>query len=380
MAKLTAWYAIDITDIDLNWYSRNAVDDYFYDNINVTVRGATYQDAYFVHGRNGSVDLGIGFLGRDLAVDDRGNVVAGTVKAMGEFLWQGADIWLIQGISLPATALYAAALSHTATDDRQLIIRALSGDDVMSLSNYDDKVIGYAGNDTISGNGGNDVLFGGGGLDKIFGGLGDDRITAGDGADIVWAGYDSDTVSGGLGKDLLGGGPGEDSLVGGPGDDTLYGGGDNDTLDGGLNNDRLWAGAGNDTVYAGAGGDVLGGGVGNDRLVAGAGQDTVYGGPGNDTLVTTETGHNLLIGGSGSDTFVFRGSGFTAHVAGFSDDEDVLKLDDGLWSGSKTAAQVIQDFGSVVGGVVTLRFDGGEVITFSRISSPWALMDDMVIF
>ena len=107
--------------------------------------------------------------------------------------------------------------------------------DVIQLSEGDDKTWAQAGNDRIEGGAGNDYLDGGAGNDLIFGGMG------------------NDTLLGGLGLDLLDGGAGDDSYYYylQDGLDTIdQTSGGNDTLwlmDKGITEDRiLFAQEGND--------------------------------------------------------------------------------------------------------------------------------------
>jgi hypothetical protein len=47
----------------------------------------------------------------------------------------------------------------------------------------------------------------------------------------------------------------------------------------------------------------------------------------------------------------------------FSATQDRLYLDDGLWSGTLTAAEVVSQFGSTVGSDFVLDFGGGNTVT-----------------
>lgn len=76
-----------------------------------------------------------------------------------------------------------------------------AGNDILTGSNYADKLNGAAGNDVLNGNNGNDVLFGMEGADVLNGGAG------------------NDTMNGGVGNDVLNGGAGSDSMYGGTGSD-----------------------------------------------------------------------------------------------------------------------------------------------------------------
>ena len=114
-----------------------------------------------------------------------------------------------------------------AFNPRALFIRGGDGNDTLTGTRFNDKIIGGSGDDVILGMGGNDRLEGGAGNDTIDGGYGSDRIFAADG------------------NDILIGGPGFDRMFGGPGDDSFRNAetaqerqaGGRDVLDGGGGND-----------------------------------------------------------------------------------------------------------------------------------------------
>ena len=93
------------------------------------------------------------------------------------------------------------------------------------------------------------------GDDRLSGSDGDDRIVALTGADVVTGGAGDDTLLGGAGRDRLWGNAGEDTLRGGAGRDILKGGRDDDRLFGGAHRDRLDGQAGDDRLTGGAGAD-----------------------------------------------------------------------------------------------------------------------------
>ncbi|TRV22676.1 MAG: calcium-binding protein [Microcystis flos-aquae Mf_WU_F_19750830_S460] len=138
-----------------------------------------------------------------------------------------------------------------------------------------------------------------------------------------------DTLTGFAGADTLNGGAGNDTLNGGDGNDTLNGGDGNDSLNGGLNNDTLNGGNGNDTLIGLGGADSLIGGDGNDSLDGGNGNDTLIGGAGSDTL----------IGGTGSDRFVFTNEGLDSITGGFAagSGNDVFAITSSAYAGAPTA-------------------------------------------
>jgi serralysin len=107
-----------------------------------------------------------------------------------------------------------------------------------------------------------------------------------------------------------------------------------------------------ENAVGGSGADVL---IGNDlanRIIGNAGNDTISGGAGNDRLS----------GNGGADRFVF--SAGTGHdvVTDFDVTVDTLQLAASLWAGvSRTAAEVVADFGHLVAGHVVLDFGADEI-------------------
>ena len=84
-------------------------------------------------------------------------------------------------------------------------------------------------------------------------------------------------------------------------------------------------------------------------LSGGSGQDVLHGGTGND----------VLTGGKARDTFIFSAGRDT--IRDFSGDR--LHLDDALWSGTLTKAQVISRFAAVEGDDLVFSFGGGNTLT-----------------
>ncbi|MEM6618227.1 MAG: calcium-binding protein [Pseudomonadota bacterium] len=260
-----------------------------------------------------------------------------------------------------------------------------------------DSINGQGGADRLEGGLGADDISGGRGADYILGGAGNDTGSGGDGADTITGGRGNDTGIGGSGQDLILGEEGVDGLFGGGGNDTLYGGAGRDTLQGGTGADELLGGGTNDFLRGQAGGDTLYGGVGADDLGGGAQGDTLFGAAGADTL-RGDTGSDTLRGGSGNDTlyggagadmlqgqagadsFIFsRGDGDDT-VADFELGPDTLRLNDDLWTGSLTRAEVVATFASLESGDAVFRFDAGETLTVEGIASLSALQQDLIIF
>lgn len=96
--------------------------------------------------------------------------------------------------------------------------------------------------------------------------------------------------------DKLVGGAGNDTIEGFVGDDTLYGMRGDDYIDGGAGNDVLTGNDGNDTLVAGAGNDKLFGGEGNDILVADAGNNMLVAGNDVTHFVVNVEGINIIHG------------------------------------------------------------------------------------
>jgi Ca2+-binding RTX toxin-like protein len=84
---------------------------------------------------------------------------------------------------MSAITLANAIYTRSTSDDFSIISSVLAGNDLLQMSQYDDRIRGYAGDDRIVGRAGNDVLVGDGGADILLGGVGIDRLTGGTGAD-----------------------------------------------------------------------------------------------------------------------------------------------------------------------------------------------------
>lgn len=302
---------------------------------------------------------------------------------------------------------------------------ATSGADIFVATDANDRIESAGGDDSIEGGAGNDTLVGGNGDDTLNGGVDDDRVwgengddllfgVAGhdllggmDGADVLWGGTGNDTVLGGSGDDTIGGAAGFDSITGDDGVDLVWGGDQNDTIDGGAGNDSLFGGShsdlilggdgddlvnggwGWDSLYGGDGDDFLDGFNGNDLMVGdrgrdvflgGAGNDTINGGQGNDTIYGG-WGDDSITGGSGADRFVFGLQPGNDVITDFDASEgDLLRVDDALWfdtHGTLSNAEVVETFGVVSNGTLTLTFDEGESLMLNGVS---ALDDALLIF
>ena len=206
------------------------------------------------------------------------------------------------------------------------------GRHIVSLSHSRDDFVGLSRAEVIWGRAGHDTLNGAGGGDTINGNLG------------------NDTLIGQYGNDKLYGGSGSDKLKGGNGRDVLHGNGGRDVLNGGLDNDKMYGDAGNDSLFGGAGNDWILGGTGNDRAT----------------------------GGQGTDNFVFRDGHGGLRITDFTAGEDRLRLDDALWGGGLSVAQVLSRFGDDSGADFVLDF-GNETVTLDGIDTAASILGDVLI-
>ena len=109
-------------------------------------------------------------VGNELKLSD--NIpISGTVKGYADMaIVQGSGtlIWGMIGFDASFAEFGAVIGSTTISDDQILLTKILSGNDVFQLSPYQDKVYGYAGDDTFMGGAGEDFLDGGTGIDKAI--------------------------------------------------------------------------------------------------------------------------------------------------------------------------------------------------------------------
>ncbi|MGV6802405.1 MAG: S8 family serine peptidase [bacterium] len=233
-----------------------------------------------------------------------------------------------------------------------------------------DDLTGGSGNDTLYGDAGDDILRGQLGNEIMEGGLGNDTLYAGTGDDTAHGNENDDTIWGQGGVDILFGDAGIDFINGGGGEDELHGGFDDDSLNGAQNSDILYGDAGNDTLYGHNQGDTLYGGDGNDTLWGQQGLDFLDGGAGNDTLN----------GGDNADTLYYGLNYDADRISGFQNNIDTIQLDDAIWGGGLTVAQLIATYGSLYGGGhhTLMDFGGGQTLRiFNTTTSD--LLDDITI-
>ncbi len=94
--------------------------------------------------------------------------------------------------TLPVAGV-ALAASETCPGD----CRGTSGDDTLSGSARDNRIVAESGNDRVVGCGGEDELKGGDGRDEVYGQGDDDRVKGSFGSDRVFGGDGDDLVRGG---------------------------------------------------------------------------------------------------------------------------------------------------------------------------------------
>ena len=353
--------------------------------------------------------------GRDI-IDFSNDTNAQTVNLAGEGIsdvyGQTGNLIIARGTVIEEYRAGSGNDTVTGNDTSNVLIGNAGNDTLSGLRGFD-TINGGAGNDTIEGGAGNDTINGGGGIDIINGGIGWDTLNGDDGNDTIRALDGYDTVNGGAGDDILFGNNGNDIMNGGGGNDTMNGGlgfdtmnGDDgndiisglsgfDTINGGTGNDTLNGNAGNDTMEGGSGRDTLNGGIGRDFLSGGNdddilngnnGFDTLIGGTGNDTLnghfgndtLNGSAGNDTMTGGLGFDLFIFNGG--TDEITDFTDDQDTVRLDDALWTGTLSVQDVIDTYASVVGTNTVFDFGGGNVLTLTGVTDLNSLTDDIAIF
>jgi Ca2+-binding RTX toxin-like protein len=107
------------------------------------------------------------FRGNGFAYDASGVPVAGTITS-----YAGYDGWSriisIDGVKISVPSMVKAASTFSTSDDRALIKKAFSGNDVIRGDFWDDRLDGFAGKDKITGLLGADKLYGGSGADTFI--------------------------------------------------------------------------------------------------------------------------------------------------------------------------------------------------------------------
>jgi serralysin len=152
-----------------------------------------------------------------------------------------------------------------------------------------------------------------------------------------------------------------------------------DRLVGNLGDNVLTGGRGDDLLRGLSGDDTLRGSSGDDILRGHDGRDALYGGSGDDTLSGGDFA-DALYGGTGADEFRFSKGGTGDVIHDFSIAQgDRLALNDNLWTGRMTAAQIVDEFGSISNNRAILDF-GADQIQINAISSLRALVGVIDIF
>lgn len=108
-------------------------------------------------------------------------VTGGTINSY-TIIYNGAAVAGANGLNFPATVTANLVLSG---DFFSLMVNALSGNDTLSGSGGNDRLLGFDGNDTISGGAGDDHLYGGNGNDVLNGGTGVNYLNGEAGFDIA---------------------------------------------------------------------------------------------------------------------------------------------------------------------------------------------------
>ncbi|MCB1516984.1 MAG: hypothetical protein KDJ19_05130 [Hyphomicrobiaceae bacterium] len=134
--------------------------------------------------------------------------------------------------------------------------------------------------------------------------------------------------------------------------------------------DRINGTSGKNSIDGMAGDDILRGQAGNDTLRGGAGRDFLDGGTQNDKL----------LGGADSDTFKFSKKYGIDVILDFADDVDTILLNDRLWKGTMTKAQVLRQFATLNdNGNVKFDFGNGDKLIIKDVGSIDVLKNDLVI-
>ncbi len=220
---------------------------------NDVVEGLLGQDTF--HGGSGTDLLRISSPIEDISFTASGEAFRITTPSNNTVETTSVENFSFNGNNFSQSDLNSLALS------RGLEIHGDTSANVLSGSQYNDKIFGMGGNDSI---------LSGSGLDTIIGGAGDDTLIAGedrfDTRDFVYGGDGDDYIEGGYGNDELRGDAGNDTISGGFGADKVIGGAGDDDLTGGAFGDQIFGGDGSDFINGGFGSDLLNGGGGADRF------------------------------------------------------------------------------------------------------------------
>lgn len=133
-----------------------------------------------------------------------------------------------------------------------------------------------------------------------------------------------------------------------------------------------------ENFYAGDGADDITGNKAANEIWGARGDDRIKGEKGNDRLNGGQD-DDRLTGGKGNDRFIFDDSFGNDQVRDFADNADTVMFDADLWNGNLTVAQVITQFASIVGGIVTFDFGDGDVVSFTGVTDINVFQDDITI-
>ncbi len=188
-------------------------------------------------------------------------------------------------------------------------VATVTGDGTDTIDGFY-SVIGSEHADVITAGAETDVVRALGGNDRVTVDSAEGEVFGGAGDDTMWLGYG---VNGGKGKDeirgaigISAGGPGADLMVGTMHRDIYRGGSGADVLRGRGGNDYLGIDSGpsgHDVFIGGAGRDYLQGGNQSDRLVGGDGADLLE--PGDFVYKRRFVADDAVVGGAGRDTVTY---------------------------------------------------------------------------
>lgn len=229
--------------------------------------------------------------------------------------------------------VYASVSFSLAAGQEVELLRANSAGGIALTGNeFDNFIIGGAGNDTLSGGGGNDILDGRAGIDTMTGGAGNDTYYVDNTGDVVNedVGGGTDTIYTSVNYTLAAGqeieflrafnAPAGLTLRGNDLDNALFGGAGDDTLESGGGNDKLYGGDGNDSIGTTGTSAFIYGGFGDDSIrLDGSSTATgvADGGVGSDTVHSTDLGQFTIRNVETLDTYYGYLNATVAQVSSF---------------------------------------------------------------
>ncbi len=173
MAKLSAYYSVDMTDLGFK------IGETVYASDDLLVISVGSQDTYY--------------FGEFTYPNNNWKGTIGKVQ-----IYESHELTVsVSGLNL--NTRYATAGSTTDAAYR----KAFAGDDVLRGSQFNDRLVGYAGDDKMVGRGGKDELRGLAGADSLDGGRDADRLSGGAGRDLIRGGHGDDKLWGGADRDIF---------------------------------------------------------------------------------------------------------------------------------------------------------------------------------